>query len=271
MPILFEPSCFEFDKTTQTVLLDGQYDFETQLMEDKYYKSISYGYSGKLELRQVNATDDFNTLRSLNMPIKNTKNVLDITTNVRANGSEIEYQRRLIGLSEDSNLDDQNFVIVMVRDGGEFAAKKMEGYDSVTNVFDAETGYNYDISPARMLLNWYEYLASNTIYSVSKIATFASGTGNYQATTTKTGELALAENGDVDLTDEQPIFDCFLYLLTNVPFNLSQMILTKANPFGYFSFRGKNDVAYRGFLSSEGIKHDSNNKRGTSISLLKLA
>jgi len=219
----------------------------------------------------VNAPDDFNTLRSLNMPIKNTKNVLDITTNVRANGSEIEYQRRLINTTEDSNLDDQNFVVVLVRDGGDYIAKKMEGYDDVSGVYDAATGYNYDISPARMLLNWYEYLASNTIYSLSKVATFASGTGNYQATTTKTGEDALAENGDVDLSNEQPIFDCFLYLLTNVPFNLSQMTLTKANPFGYFSFRGKNNVQYKGFLSSEGINHDSNNKRGTSISLLKLA
>jgi len=268
--MVVERKSYFFDKTTQVATLAGQYDFETKLLSDKYYKTINYGYSGKLELRQVNATDDFNTLRSLNMPIKNSKNVLNITTNVRANGSEIEYQRRLINASEDSNLDDQNFVIVVVRDGDDYVAKKMEGYSAVDGVFDAATGYNYDISPSRMLLNWYEYLASNVIYSLIKVATFGSGTGNYQASTTKTGEEPLVENADVDLSLEQPIFDCFTYQLSNVPFTRSQMNLTKATPFGYYSFRDKDNVVRKGFLSSDGVDHDSNNNRA-NITLLKLA
>ncbi len=265
-----ERKSYFFDKTTEVVRLADIYEFTTKLLSDKYYKTINYGYSGKLELRQINATDDFNTLRSLNMPIKNSKGVLDITTNVRANGSEIEYQRRLIGLSEDSNLDDQNFVIVLVRDGDDYKAKKMEGYDAVSGVYDAATGYNYDISPARMLLNWYEYLASNVIYSLIKSASFASGTGNYQATTTKTGEEPLAEDGTVDLSLALPIFDCFSYQLTGVPFTRSEMNLIKANPFGYNSFRDKDNVVRYGFLNSDGIDHDSNNNRA-NITLLKLA
>lgn len=257
-----------FDNTDQVVRLAGQYDFEERLIDKMYYKQVIYGYSSKIDLKQVNAIDDFNTLRKIATPITNTKNVFDITTDVRANGSEIEYQRRRIGLSEDSKLDDQNFVIVVVRDGGDFKSKKMEGYDSITGVYDESTGYNYDICPARMLKNWYSYLAANVIYSVSKSFTFSSGEGNYQASTTKTGEDELLENGDVDLTDEIPLFELSNYLLNDAQLNRSQLTLLKENPFGYLTFANKDNVLYHGFIDSQGVEHNSNEGKA-SIQLLK--
>jgi len=232
------------------------------------YKQVIYGYSTKLDLKQVNGIDDFNTIRRINTPLANAIKPLDISTKVRANGSEIEYLRRIIGLTEDSNMDASNFVIVLVRDGGDYVSKKAEGYSSITGVYDFATGYNYDISPARMLQNWMAYLSTQVIYSKSKTMVGVSGEGNYAASTTKTGETALFENGDVDLSLENPLFDQFVYQLAEVPLTRSQVDLIKATPFGYLAFKDKDGVTRVGFVDDNGIEHDSN-KGQASISLLK--
>jgi hypothetical protein len=257
-----------YDNATQISLLSGQFDFNENLKKDMFYKQVTYGYNVKIDLKQVNGKDAFNTLRKLTSPIANTKNPLDISTNINANGIQIEYMRRLVDATQDSPLNDQLFAIVVKRSGGDYVSKQDDGYDSITGVYDAASGYNYDISPSRMIRNWFKFLASTTIYSKSKIYKFASGEGNYEMVSTKTGEEAIAENGDIDLTDEVPIFEPFEYILNDVPFNRSQVALTKATPFGYYSFRDKENVLRHGFIDGTGIDHDSN-KGVAGISLLK--
>jgi hypothetical protein len=266
--LVVEKKSYFYDNTDRVLLLAGQYDYNITIDSKGYYRQISYGYNVKLDVGLVNASDDFNTLRKINTPVKNTKGTLDITTNVNANGSQIEYQRRLLYKTEDSKMDDESFVIVVKRDGENFVSKQADGYESITGVYDYATGYNYDISPSRMLINWYSYLASIVIYSKSKTLLFASGEGNYQMLSTKTGGLPVAENDDIDLRNEIPIFELFNYNIANVSFNRSQMALLKANPFGYLSFRDKDNVLHHGYIDESGIDHDSN-KGTANVKLIK--
>jgi len=61
--MVIEKLPYFYDNTTQVVRLAGQYDFEELTMDERYYRQIVYGYTTKVDVKQVNGIDDFNTLR----------------------------------------------------------------------------------------------------------------------------------------------------------------------------------------------------------------
>lgn len=229
---------------------------------------IEFGYAGKVDISQVNAIDEFNTIRRFRIPIVNTKNEIKVATKMRAGGYQIEAQRRLTGATEDGKLDDENFATVVIRDGDEFKTKKDEGYSAFTNVIDSASGYNYDISPARGLQEWLTFVASVVIRSLNKIITFATGEVNFEMTSQKTTESSpLAENGSVDLTGIEPIWDHELYELKDIPFTRDDMKLVKANPYGYIDFEDNFEETFEGFI--EQIEYDPNEHKADLL-LLKV-
>ena len=266
-PILrYEKKSFFYDKTTRILSLGKVYKPKKDILHDKYYNAVTYGYSEKIDSRNVNGIDEFNTSRNSSLPIVNSKDGIDITTRVIASGYLIEAQRRLKYKTEDGPKDDSLFAICARKDGSNWVAKKNEGYSSIENVIDPPTGYNYDISPARNLINWYPYLASGLQRSFSKVIKFLSGTVNYFMVTTKTGQTALPENGSVDLTGVSPLWDNELYIIENVPFTREYMKLIQANPYGFIDFQDYNNVTYKGFISE--IEVDPN-KRQANLKLLR--
>lgn len=262
-----------YDKNTRILSLGGVYDPHKRILSDRYYNGVTYGYAGKIDTRNVNGIDEFNTPRKSSIPIVNTKNVLNIQSKMKCSGYQIEAQRRLKYSTEDSNNDDELFAIVVKRDGDyvtstDFTSKKDEGYASIENVIDAETGYNYDISPARNLINWYEFIASGLTRSFSKVVKFVSGEVNYTMVTRKTTEsVPVAENGNVDLTGVVPIWDNEEYEITNVPFTRQMLALVKANPYGYIEFFDLLGNRMEGFIKT--IDHDANKKQANLV-LLKV-
>lgn len=262
-----------YDKNTRILSLGGVYDPHKRILSDRYYNGVTYGYAGKIDTRNVNGIDEFNTPRKSSIPIVNTKNVLNIQSKMKCSGYQIEAQRRLKYSTEDSNNDDELFAIVVKRDGDyvtstDFTSKKDEGYASIENVIDAETGYNYDISPARNLINWYEFIASGLTRSFSKVVKFVSGEVNYTMITRKTTEsVPVAENGNVDLTGVVPIWDNEEYEITNVQFTRQMLALVKANPYGYIEFFDLLGNRMEGFIKT--IDHDANKKQANLV-LLKV-
>lgn len=247
-----------YDKTNLIIDLGSVYDVRTRLNYDRLFNQFVYGYSSKIDVKQVNAVDAFNTLRKVLMPLRNSKNSLNVATSIKADGYQIEMQRRLNGLTEDGRLDDENFIIQCIRDGMGYKSKKAEGYDLVTGIVDYASAYNLDISPARILQNWRQYLSVNAIYAADKSAKFLSGDGNYTMVSTKTGEDPLAENGTVSLEGFIPLFtpwdiyfDC---KLTSTNFRT-----IRNNPYGYLSLTNKDNRVFRGFISEKGITHEVNN------------
>jgi hypothetical protein len=237
----------------------------------RYYKGIKFGFSSKLEKGAINSVDEFNTIREAVTPIGNTKNMLDISSAMHVSGYEIETQRRLIATSEDSKLDDELFAISVIRDSGSFKAKKNEGYATITNVFDPSTGYNYDFSPMRTIRNWMPWLSAMLIGAGSKVIKFTSGDTNTLMTSRKASEsFTVAENGNIDCTYTTPLFDPLLYQAEDVILSRTQTQVITANPNLALKFMDRFNQPFFGFISDDGIEHDSD--KGTAkITLLKTA
>jgi hypothetical protein len=253
---------FFYNKNLTALDLGKVYNIKRRVDHKKYYNSIEIGYSGKLDLGQTNAIDEFNTTRKFSIPIVNTKNVLKITTPIKVGGYQIEAQRRYTGKTVDSNQDDELFIISMVRDAANFKPKILEGYESVENVFDANTGYNYDLSPARIFKNWQKIIASSLIRSKSKLVKFSSGEVNYEMVTKKFNEtVPVAENGNYDFSQIEAIYDNEVFEFEN-QLTAQQTKALENSKFGAIKFQDKDGNQFEGFISEEGIEHTEAENKG---------
>jgi hypothetical protein len=251
-----------YRKNLKILSLSSVADIHKKIDTKRLYNQIEYGYAGKLDIGQVNAIDEFNTLRRQIIPVIQTKNQLKIASTMRVSGYQIEFQRRLAGKTVDSKLDDENFAVVLVRDGSTFKTKKNEGYSFITGVYDFPSGYNYDISPARNYENWLPFVASSLIRSFDKTTKFTYGEVNYTAATQKTTEATLLpENGDRDLSMVEPFVDYMNYSFTH-PLTREELQLIRLNPYGYIEFTDLLGTVMQGFISAKGIEY--NKEEGTA-------
>lgn len=252
-----------YQKNLKILTLPGVADIHKKIDIKRLYNQIEYGYAGKLDIGQVNAIDEFNTIRRQIIPVIQTKNQLKVATKMRTSGYQIEFQRRLVASTKDSQLDDENFAVVLLRDGLTYKTKKNEGYAEIIGVYDAPTGYNYDISPARNYENWLPFVASSLVRSFDKTTKFTYGEVNYTAATRKTGEPSLiAENGDRDLSMVEPIVDYMNYSFNNVPITREELQLIRNNPRGYIEVIDLFGESIDGFISPKGIEY--NKEDGTA-------
>lgn len=252
-----------YNKSFKIGSLGKLYDIKRKVDASRYHNQFEVGYKGKLDIRQVNGIDEHNTIRRWIVPVSNTKNKLTVSTDVRTSGYIIEGLRRLKYSSEDSNHDDEKIVIVVTRDGDDFKSKKDEGYTLITGSIDPPTGYNYDISPRRNAENWKEFIASGLIRSSNKILKFSYGEVNYVMTTQKTGESEpLAENGDIDLTNIEPIWDNEKYSADKIHLTTDIVKLIEANPYGYLEFEDRLGNKMEIFINEDGIDHNSTEVTG---------
>lgn len=245
-----------FNKDVRILSLGKVYQPKKSLISKYYYNEFIHGYTEKIDVKQLNAIDEFNTIRKTNVPITNTKNKLDVSCGTITGGYQIESQRRLSFSSEDGNLDDKNFAVTLIRDAGEDSGyrtrKGSDGYVllSFENIYDPESGYNYYLSPGRCRIAWEKFLASGLIRSTRKILKFNSGEVNYTMKSQDDNESEIVEeDGNSDLTNIEPDFDPELYKLFDVPFSIAQQELLEDNPYGYFEFEDKFDNIMSGFLN----------------------
>lgn len=253
-----EKRSYFYNRKLKILSLGEVADVVMTLSAGRFINQFEYGYGVKIDMggAQVNAIDEFNTLRRSILPISNTKNQKSVATKIHGSGFEIEFQRRLVGKTVDSNLDTALFAAVLIRDGDGFKTKKMEGYDSILNILVPETGYNYDISPARNLINWLPYIASNLRFSSSKVLKFSYGEINYSMKSKKTGEADYVdESGDVDLTGIIPLYDNFDYKFS-APIDRSQVAQVKQFPYGYIEFKDLLGGVMGGFVNPDGVAYD---------------
>lgn len=264
-----EKKAYFYNKDKKILSLGKVYDVKKKLVPKLYYNQIEIGYSGKLDIGQTNAIDEINTVRRFGIPVINTKNTLKVSSKMRAGGYQIESQRRLTFSTSDGKLDDENFAVSLVRDGETFKTKKDEGYTDFFNIFDPPSSYNLDLSPARALKNWLKVVASSIIRSSNKLIKFTFGEVNYTAGTKKGTETEFTyENGTVDLTGIEPIWDNFIYNF-RAPLSKDEFKLIKLEPYGYIEFEDQFGEIMEGFISTEGIEHDSN-KGIAEFNLLKV-
>jgi len=268
--VVVEPLSYFYNKDSLILDLGPVSDFHRIVDVKQYANQIELNY-GKIDIQQTNGLDDPNQLRRWNFPITQVSTKLLASTKYKVSPYEIEDQRRLIGSTEDSKNDDNNFFIDLVREGLGFKPRIMEGYTLVENLFSPDTTYNLNLSPRRNLDNWLKVIAISLYKAPVKEIIFGSGEGNYAMTTQKTGEVAPKPEGGlgvkVDLSGVAPLYMPERYKFV-CPFSSDQMAVTRLNPYGYFKFqeyRGGPDL--EGYLSK--VTRESKKKLGT-FELLKV-
>jgi hypothetical protein len=254
-----EKISYFYNKNTKILSLSGVAKIKKKLLPKNYYNSIEYGYAEKLDVSIANAIDEFNTLRRSIIPITNTKNILKVATKVITGGYPIEVQRRLSISTEDGKQDDKNFGVILTRNLSIFVTKKDEGYETITGVTDPSSGYNYDISPARNLRNWFQVVASSLVGISNKVLKFSFGEVNYVMTSKKTAEsFIVAEDGNVDLSNVEPIWENEAYEFSH-PLSRDEFMILKNSPYGYIEFTDRFGEKFEGFINDErGVDHDPN-------------
>lgn len=218
------------------------------IIDMSYYNlQVEIGYPKVEKIDQVNSIDEFNTLRRFLEPVQNAKSKLDLKSVYHASGWEIESQRRLTDNTKDSQLDDTNFLVCMLRSGMDWITEQATNFSSVTGVTDPDSSYNLNISPARSLRRWLRVLSVSVILSFSRVLKFNYGEGNYLMASTKTGETEVAENGDIDMSAIIPLHvpERFEFTWT---MSAQDWQHTKDNQYGFFSFTNEDDVYCEGFI-----------------------
>lgn len=244
-----------------TFLKDWIFRLEKRSVASMYYSQIDCGYQKIEVINQQNGMDEFNTPRRYTMPLTQSKNKLQIICPYRASGFELEYQRRLRGKSEESRLDDANFIICLRRDGEGWATEKNEDFPDLRGVLNPDTVYNVRISPGRNIRNWLKILASNLTRQQNKVIRFSYGELNYQMESRAVNDdAAIRENADIDLTSAEPPLWLPEVYEFEARLSSDEFRLLRNNPYGVIKFRDELGHVKEGFILN--VKHKPIQNKG---------
>jgi len=163
------------------------------------YNEIEVGYA-KAEYEAVNGLEEFNNKMSWTNRINTIKNKLNLVSKLRADGNGIEFARQLQYVSnptEDSKYDNDNFVVIVKKDGSGYKNVQNENYDIVENIFSPETAYNLDITPGRMLRNNGSTIRAGLEHYTNTDLKFQAAEQKENLKSQKTGGSAIVENADI--------------------------------------------------------------------------
>jgi hypothetical protein len=182
------------------------------------FNNYKVGYEKwNLNITGSNAIDEFNSDRSYILPGKMANKQLVTISKYIASGYVIEQTRRLQYLTNPSNdfeTDNDLFFICTNRDRvhsdlyttppvltyyeAGTVSERDENFTDISNVLSPETCYNYRISPVRMAINWYKYLAATLYKHPTNPIKFTSGTGNYQEADTMINDCIISDSIEQD-------------------------------------------------------------------------
>lgn len=221
-------------------------EFSKEVAADKYIQRVKIGYAvWQPESDQVAGLDEYNSRREFILPVNSTNKELDLISEFVTGGYITELKRRevrnaTISENEEPNLkyDENNFNLKVVRQAGPPTYKNETDEDLVaaTNIGDTTNLVNIKFSPARVLRAHLNVLGASLYLNSDKTIRFASGQGNYKATSELTGEPDINEQGDVLFSElPTPLWLPELYRFT-APLTFANIQAINANPYGKFNF-----------------------------------
>jgi hypothetical protein len=182
--ITIEKKEYFYDASTVLLTLNNVPGLKRFEAPDYYYNRINIGYD-QWETEFTNGLDEFNSKRQFDTLIKAVDNELPLLSNFVASGYRLESARRKQfseSFTEDSEYDENNFIICLRTDDLEYAEKD-ENFTDVSNVLSPETAYNLSISPERNLLRWSPIINAGLTKHAGREIKFTSGEGNYKIST----------------------------------------------------------------------------------------
>lgn len=259
-----EPKPTFFDKNITVLKLGKVAKLRKRNFRELYFGQAEVGYPKIEDIGQTNGIDEFNTIRRFKSPLFTSKGKLDLRSVYRMSGFEIESQRRLRFSSEESRLDDENFLVAVVRDATDpsgYKTEKNQNFTAINGLFDSENVYNLRYSPARNIKNWKKILATNVVRGNNTTFRFGYGEINYTMSSQLNTEGALVgENESLVLDKDDALYYPELYSFESELTN-DEWTLIEQNPFGVIQFIDWNSNICEGFLFN--VKQIVEGNKGT--------
>lgn len=235
---------------------------------DLMYNTIEGGID-KWKNVKSSDLDEFNAKREWLTPITQVKKTLSLRSPYITSGSSIEYARRIDDKKQDSDVDNDNFVIAVHRDGGNFVPDTNEAFASASGIVDPETAYNLKLSPARCLRRNGSLIRSFLERYKDQKISFTFGEANSALFTRLTTEsIGFFENDPIAIdTLEPPRFLAEIYSL-RAKLTTDQMkalnnvnVADQENVWGFIEFSETDRDHKRGYLLSAQLDSESNEVR----------
>ena len=202
------------------------------------YNEVEVGYS-KSEYEEVNGLEEYNNKFDWATSIRTIKNKLDLVSKFRGDGYGIEFARRKPFSefpTEDTKYDNDNFTVIVKRDGDNYRSAKDEDYDFVQNIFSPEPAYNLDITPGRMLRNNGGVIRAGLEHYLDEAVTFRFAEQKENLRSQRTGESVIDENEDIDTsTLNAPLWIAEIYSFKSILTREQLAAITK-KPQGVIKF-----------------------------------
>jgi hypothetical protein len=176
-------------------------------------KTFRNGYK-QWQSDNISGIDDAQTKHTRASRFQKTGIDLVMESEFIAASTAIETTRRTTKKkSADYKYDDDTFIISVnpneTSPDNTYEPARDENYEVVNNILNAETRYNFDITPARNFMRWAPWLFGGLQHYVGSFFKFVSGEGNYDLETERSvsdgcGEYdaLLSEKQDIEVTDD---------------------------------------------------------------------
>jgi hypothetical protein len=246
--------------------------------QDLIFNTYKVGYEKwNLNITGSNAIDEYNSVRTYSLPIKKANKKLETISKYIASGYVIEQTRRLQYVTVPTNdFETDNDLFFICTNRTEITSslyttppvstvypagtisERNENFTGIDKVLNYATSYNLRISPARMAVNWYKYLAASTFKIPTSAISFISGEGNYQELDTMINDCITVESVEQD-QDLQAVnipgmegVAIYLpeYLQCTYPLSYEEFLTLYANSQNGIQVSCSDAVQYLGFIKS---------------------
>jgi hypothetical protein len=152
--------------------------------KDHIFKKISLGYE-KWQAEEVSGIDDPQTKKTYATKFETIGTDKTLYSKFIAASLAIEVTRRKNqDLTTDYKFDNDTFILAvkpgeLASPSGAYLPELDENFDSVTDINDPETRYNFLLTPLRNFFRWMNYFNGALQKNLSSAFKFSSGEGNY--------------------------------------------------------------------------------------------
>lgn len=183
--------------------IEGVSNLRKRVADTLIYSQVQVGFS-KYESKLPDSIQDPHTQVNYLIPARFVDGTLDIKSNLIASSWKIEEKRRdYLNQNTTTESDGELYVINIKRGVGEGTWESLtdENYESVTGVDNADTLYNLDLIPSRVIRRWGKNIAA-CYYRSADLVQFGSSESESDLQTRVDGEdFPIAERVNINSTE----------------------------------------------------------------------
>lgn len=233
----------------------------------KVYSGVKIGFQSKTDEDEIYGYQSTHSTNEYNLPSSN-GNVYEATSNVIVDPVEIEltFRKQFAEFPDEETQRDKDLFAVHSNsvNGKYFARVWQDDFSEVSGVENADTSYNFLLTPVNCLFRhaknfMQEYV--KPVYNNDKI-TYLSTTGNASFSTTLIGGTQRLENGTFNLSIfDKPLYnDLLIKIKTQKRINIVNQINgisgNKKNYYTAVTYKDNDGNRFSGFITDVKIKND---------------